>query len=63
VLTAAVFSFFTESLVLFSDNIPYLESLFNQIEDCKQVNNWSTQGQIIVDFIELSKKVLLEYIL
>lgn len=40
-----------------NDKIVYLKSLLQQFEEVRQISNWSNQGQILVDFIELSEKV------
>lgn len=39
------------------DNVPYLHDLLRQFEDPRQVSNWSNQGQILLDFIEMNEKV------
>ncbi|CAD7083702.1 unnamed protein product [Hermetia illucens] len=41
---------------IINDNVPYLHDLLRQFEDPRQVSNWSNQGQILLDFIEMNEK-------
>ncbi|XP_052889086.1 nuclear pore complex protein Nup98-Nup96 [Anopheles moucheti] len=39
-----------------NNKIPQLKAMLDAIEDPKQIPDWSTKGQILVDFIELNEK-------
>ncbi|XP_035891402.1 nuclear pore complex protein Nup98-Nup96 [Anopheles stephensi] len=39
-----------------NNKIPQLKAMLDAIEDTKQIANWTTKGQILVDFIELNEK-------
>lgn len=41
---------------IINDNIQYLYNILSQFEDPRQVSNWSNQGQILIDFIEMNDK-------
>lgn len=40
-----------------NENITYIKMLLNSFEDQRQISNWSTQGQMILDYIDISEKV------
>ncbi len=42
---------------IINENFTYLKSLLEQFEEVQSIANWSTQGQILIDFIEMSEKV------
>lgn len=45
----------------FLDNILYVKGLLNRLSDPRQIPNWSNEGSILLDYIEISEKVLFQY--
>lgn len=43
--------------LVINDQIDYLKSLLNQFEATKEIQNWKTQGEILLNFIGLNEKV------
>lgn len=45
-------------MFLFPDNIRYIEEFLSAFEEPKQIASWSNQGKIIMDYIDINKKVI-----
>ncbi|CRK89895.1 CLUMA_CG003627, isoform A [Clunio marinus] len=42
--------------LVINDQMDYLKSLLKQFEDCHDIQNWKTQGEVLLHFIELNEK-------
>lgn len=45
--------------LVINDQVDYLKSLLLKFEVTKEIQNWKTQGEILLNFIELNEKVKL----
>lgn len=41
----------------FTDNIQYVKNLLIRLDERRDIPNWSNQGLILLDYIDISEKV------